>query len=212
MQRLFYSAARTKEAQPVMSQFDRDKWNTKYSDPATVPNDPAPSIVRLAEFLPKSGRALDLAGGAGRHSIWLAKRGLDVTLADVSTVGLQHAKQRAADDNVSITLCETDLEPDGTTDQRNAFPLGPWDLVLSHYYYCRALFPAIVESLAPAGMLVIVQPTIRNLERNSKPPRPFLLEEGELQTLAAGLEIETFTEGWTFENRHEAALIARRPV
>ena len=212
MQRPFYSAARTKEAQPVMSQFDRDKWNTKYSDPATIPSEPAQSIVRLAEFLPKSGSALDLAGGGGRHSIWLAKRGLDVTLADVSTVGLQHAKQRAVDENLSITLCETDLEPDKTTDQCDSFPQGPWDLILSHYYYCRALIPAIAVSLAPAGMLVIVQPTVRNLERSPKPPRRFLLEEGELLSVANELEIESFTEGWTSENQHEAALVARRPA
>ena len=195
-----------------MSQFDRDKWNTKYSDPATVPIDPAPSIVRLAEFLPRSGRALDLAGGAGRHSIWLAQRGLDVTLADVSVVGLRHAEQRAADKNVSITIYEIDLEPKDPSAVHESFPPGPWDLVLSHYYYCRALIPVIIRNLAPAGMLVIVQPTVRNLERNPKPPRPFLLEEGELQTLAAELEIESFTEGWTSENRHEATLIARRPA
>lgn len=212
MQRPFYSAARIKEAQPVMSEFDRDKWNTKYSDPATTPIDPAHSIVRLAKFLPQSGQALDLAGGAGRHSIWLAKRGLDVTLVDVSTVGLQHAKQRAVDEKVSITLCEIDLEPDDTTDKRSSYPLGPWDLVLSHYYDCRALLPRIIESLAPAGMLVIVQATVRNLERNPKPPRPFLLEEGELLAMVKGLKIESFTEGWTNENRHEATLIARQPA
>ena len=173
-------------------------------------------VIKLANYLPNSGRALDLAGGAGRHSIWLAKRGLDVTLADVSAVGLRHAKQRATDENVSIRLCEMDLEPDENhgehTSGHFSFPSGPWDLILSHYYYCRALIPSIIQSLAASGILIVVQPTVRNLERHPKPPRPFLLEEGELLALVEGLEIESFTESWTRENRHEATLVARRPA
>ena len=192
-----------------MSKFDREKWDRKYSDPESVPHDPAKSIVRLASFMPTSGRALDLAGGAGRHSVWLAERGLDVTLADVSTVGLQLAERRAAAAGVTIDLHETDLEPEKDA-ERDLFPPGPWDLVLSHYFFCRDLIPTIVENLGPTGMMIVVQPTIRNLERNAKPPQPFLFNEGELHTLLSGLEIEHYVEGWTEEERHEAVVVARR--
>ena len=38
----------------------------------------------LATYLPPSGRLLDLGGGPGRYTIWLAERGYQVVLADLS--------------------------------------------------------------------------------------------------------------------------------
>jgi SAM-dependent methyltransferase len=38
----------------------------------------------LERYLPPSGRILDLGGGPGRYSIWLAGRGYQVVLADLS--------------------------------------------------------------------------------------------------------------------------------
>jgi len=180
-----------------------------------IPNEPSPTITRLAKYFPNSGRALDLAGGAGRHSIWLAERGLDVTLADVSTAGLELAERRAADTGVTIETCETDFEPDDSANQCSEFPPGPWHLILSHYYDCRALIPTIIQNLGPAGILIVVQPTEKNLERSPKPPRRFLLQEGELRSVASvasKLEIISYTEAWTDEDRHEATLVARRPA
>ena len=57
-----------------MSDFDRQKWNAKYqAEPA--PREPSQGLVALDRFLPRNGRALDIAGGAARHGIWLAQRG-----------------------------------------------------------------------------------------------------------------------------------------
>ena len=65
-----------------MSDADRTKWNDRYSRRATrLPLDePAEFLVSLVDQLPATGRALDVAGGTGRNAIWLAQRGLDVTL------------------------------------------------------------------------------------------------------------------------------------
>jgi hypothetical protein len=68
----------------------------------------------------------------------------------------------------------------------------------------------MVASLAVEGTLIVVQPTVRNLERNSKPPRPFLLNDDELPTLTKGLETMHYEEGWNPENRHEAVIVARK--
>ena len=57
-----------------MSAADRDKWNDKYRDPDFAPRKPSPVLLALAEWIPQQGRALDLAGGGGRHSIWLAHK------------------------------------------------------------------------------------------------------------------------------------------
>ena len=42
------------------------------------------------------GRALDLAAGEGRNSVWLAERGWSVTAVDFSRVGLEKGRKLSA--------------------------------------------------------------------------------------------------------------------
>lgn len=185
-----------------MPEFDRTKWDAKYADPQFAPREPSAVLVSLEGFLPKRGRAIDVAGGAGRNAIWLAQRGLDVTIADVSAVGLELAGRRAAEAGVTIrTLC-TDLE-------QQPFPPGPWDLILSVRYLQRPLFKIYPQVLAPGGTLVVIQPTKTNLERHPKPPPEFLLDDGELPGLIFGLKVVHFEEGWLADDRHDAVVVAR---
>src|SRR5688572_13807186 len=122
-----------------MSAEDRAKWNSKYADPDFPPRNPSPVLVELADYLPGQGRALDIAGGAGRHALWLAQRGLDVTLADISPVGLQLARERAAAANVKLQTLEIDLAGQGP-------PPGPWDVIVSICYLWKPI-PALIASL-----------------------------------------------------------------
>jgi tellurite methyltransferase len=187
-----------------MPQFDRTKWDAKYADPNFAPREPSAVLLSLEKFLPKRGRAIDVAGGAGRNAIWLAQRGLDVTIADVSPVGLELAGQRAAEAGVTIrTLC-TDLE-------EQPFPPGPWDLILSVRYLQRPLFKIYPQVLTPGGMLVVIQPTKSNLERHAKPPAEYLAGDGELPGLISGLKIIHFEEGWLADGRHDAVVVATNP-
>jgi SAM-dependent methyltransferase len=187
-----------------MSDFDREKWNGKYAAWADdAPREPSAVLASLDQHLPTRGRALDVAGGAGRNAIWLAQRGLDVTIADVSPTGLEIARRRAAEAGVKLTLVETDLAA-------AAIPQGPWDLILSVCYLWRPLYTAYPAALAPGGTLVVIQPTKKNLERHDKPPADFLLDEGELPRLITGLAIVHYAEGWLADDRHDAVLAARK--
>jgi tellurite methyltransferase len=186
-----------------MPEADRTKWNAKYSQVAFAASEPSPLLVELDDLLPRSGRVLDIAGGAGRHAIWLAQRGLDVTIADISEVGLQCARARADGANVSIRTLLVDLEAE-------PFPAGPWDLIVSVCYLWRPLFRTIPAALEPGGMLVVVQPTRSNLSRHEKPPAAYLLDDGELPKLVEGLEIIRYDEGWLDGQHHEARLVACR--
>lgn len=185
-----------------MSAADREKWDAKYTGPEVAPAKPSLVLVQLAQFLPTRGRALDIAGGAGRNAIWLVGRGLDVTIADISGVGLAVARERAAAANVKIETVEMDLE--------EQLPPGSFDLILSNCYHCSDLFPRFAKILADHGRLVVIQPTKRNLERHEKPPAAFLFEEGELRKLAAGLEILHYEEDWSADDRHDAVLVAKK--
>jgi tellurite methyltransferase len=186
---------------------DRHRWNRRHA--AAEPSlPPARFLTDRAGLLPRVGRALDVAGGTGRNAVWLARRGLDVTLVDVSDEACRLALARAAAAGVAVTVVRRDLTVD-------ALPAGPWELVLVHHYLDRTLLHAVWRTIASAGLLLVAQPTVRNLERHPRPARRWLLDEGELARLAAELpaaELVELREGWTEEGRHEAQLVARRRV
>jgi tellurite methyltransferase len=187
-----------------MPLFDRQKWDAKYAA-EEVPREPSKVLCSLEPFLPTRGRALDVAGGAGRNAIWLAQRGLDVAIADVSPRGLEIASQRAKEAGAEITALPADL-------QDGPFPAGPWDLILSVCYLWRPLFAVYPQVLSPGGLLVVIQPTKKNLERHLKPPAGFLLNDGELPSLVSGMEIVHYAEGWLGDDRHDAVVVAKMPA
>jgi tellurite methyltransferase len=183
-----------------VSSADRERWNAKYREEGSVP-EPSSLLAAVADRLPVSGRALDVAGGAGRNARWLIKRGLQVTIADVSDEGLRIAG--AAVPGVQTILLDLESEP---------LPVGPWDLILVSHYLHRPLFAQFPALLAPGGLLLVAHPTLKNLEKNPRPGRHFLLEDGELPGLVTGLEILDSREGWLDSGRHEAWLLARKAV
>jgi len=191
-----------------MAEEDRARWDERYRAAGARIGDPALFLVGLDDILPRSRapgdrpRALDVAGGAGRNAIWLARRGLDVTLPDISPVALDLARAAAAAAGVTLHLVEVDLET-------APLPTGPFDLIVAIDFLNRPLFGAFPAALAPGGLLVAGQPTRRNLARHAHPSARFLLEEGELLTLIGGLEVLRYEEGW-FDDRHEARIVARR--
>lgn len=186
-----------------MSETDRAKWNERYRAMPREIRSPEAFLLACERFLPRSGRALDVAGGDGRNALWLAERGLEVTIADVSEVGLARARAAASERGLPLATVAVDLELE-------PLPAGPFDLVTSFFYYWPGLFAVLPELLAPGGLVVYAQPTKRNLERNARPPAAFLLEEGQLAGLVMGLEIVEYKEDWFREGRHEARLVARR--
>jgi 2-polyprenyl-3-methyl-5-hydroxy-6-metoxy-1,4-benzoquinol methylase len=180
----------------------RRRWDERY-ETEPVPSRPAAFLVdEVARYLDEPGRALDVAGGAGRNSMWLAARGWDVALVDISPRAVELARAEAARRGLRVAASVSDLTVD-------LLPEGPWDLVLMIHYLQRDLFPRLVESLAPGGVLAFSIATQRNLERHRRPPEAYLLEKDEAPGLVDTLEILMATEGWTDEDRHEARLIAR---
>lgn len=182
---------------------DRDRWNQKWSAAGVGTGHGSKLVDLLEPWLPGAGRLLDVAGGGSADAIEFARRGLDVTVCDVSDVGLTHARARAADQGVSIDIIEIDLE-------ETPLPGGPWDLITVANFLQRDLFPAMAELLAPDGLLGVVIATTTNLERHEKPGPSFLLEPDELPGLIADLTVVHHSEDWRANGRHEAHLVARR--
>jgi len=188
---------------------DRERWNARWRERAGELEDASPFIVDQANHLPACGRALDLAGGAGRNAVWLARRGLDVTLADVSDVALDKAELRAKRLSLEnrMRFLRVDLEA--------PLPFAPlFDVVAVVHYLDRERRDSFAELLVDGGVLLAANPTVTNLERHAKPSAAYLVERGELAKWVCSLDLELLAtrEDWTVEGMHEASVIARKPI
>lgn len=80
----------------------------------TVPDksaygDPASIVKTLATLLASGARVLDLGAGDGRHSIYLAGIGCEVTAVDLSEAGIEKLERLAKNQNLNITSIHADL-------------------------------------------------------------------------------------------------------
>lgn len=181
-----------------MSAGDRIKWNERWKERGSA-DEPSSFLRSLDELLPRSGRALDVAGGAGRHAVWLARRGMTVTLVDISEEGLAIARASG----VSLETLAMDLD-------HQPLPAGPFDVITLFYFLDRRIYAELGARLVPGGLAIVAHPTKENLRKHTSPTARFLLDPGELPRLVPGVEILRYDEGWNDEGRHEARLLARR--
>lgn len=96
----------------------------------------------------KPGRALDVAMGQGRNSLWLASQGWSVTGFDISPVGIEEARKEAGKRGLNI---ETFVTPYEEFD----WGLAKWDLIVFSYFLPQAALPKVWEALRPGGLLLI---------------------------------------------------------
>ena len=110
---------------------------------------PSPWLFECGDLLPRTGRALDVACGRGRHALLLASTGLVVTALDRNAGVLARLQDQADRLGLPVRTRVTDLET-GNAD------LGDpgYALVLVTRYLHRPLLPHLLMSLAPGGVLI----------------------------------------------------------
>jgi SAM-dependent methyltransferase len=164
---------------------------------------PSEWLVTHHELLPPYGRALDVACGHGRNAVWLAQHGFDTTAVDRNPPLVDALATRARADGLPLTARALDLEAAGVT-------LGDelYDVVVVVHYLHRPLFPALLASLRPGGVLVYETFTVAQAARGRPTNPAFLLEPGELARLVAPLEILAAREG-DYEGRMVSSVVAR---
>src|ERR1700731_1549028 len=75
---------------------DSQRWDERYSATGFVwARGPNQFVAAELAGLPP-GRAVDLAAGEGRNTVWLAERGWRVTAVDFSRVGLEKGRKLGA--------------------------------------------------------------------------------------------------------------------
>lgn len=147
----------------------------------------SPWVARFAPLV-NSGEALDLACGGGRHTRYLAARGLRVLALD------RNAELLAPLAGDNVQTWEHDLEAEGAA---WPFEAGRFSLIVVTNYLHRPLFADLARSLAPDGIL-IYETFAQGNQIYGKPSNPaFLLAPEELLGLAreGGLQVLAYEDG-----------------
>jgi tellurite methyltransferase len=157
---------------------DRMKWNERYSGEryyfSFAPSKfLADCFDQVLPLLP-GRRALDIACGEGRNAIFLAQHGFEVDAVDIAERGLERGARRAAELGVQVNFVRADLEEYRLD--------GSYDLIVDFNFLLRPLLSAMIDSLAPGGVIVMEtildSPALQGEHKSA-----FLLQPGELERL-----------------------------
>jgi SAM-dependent methyltransferase len=144
-------------------------------------------VRRWSHLVAEGGTVLDVACGQGRHARWFHERNHPLALVD-------HAPAAINSIAIPASHCEkvvADIEA------------GPWPfagrqfaaVVVTNYLW-RPLFPSLLASLAPGGVL-LYETFAQGNETVGKPSRAdFLLRPGELLDICRALRVVAFEDGF----------------
>ena len=156
-----------------------DEWNARYRQREESIDVPAPLLEDAATPLPP-GRALDLACGAGRNAMWLARQGWDVFAIDGAEEAIRIVHEHAPEIDARVIDLEKNLP--------HPFPDASFDLIAILFFLPRPLYAEARRLLKPGGILVTA---IRMRGINPK----FCVAQGELRVLFTDYEMLHETEG-----------------
>lgn len=131
------------------------RWEERYSvDDYLFGEGPNGYLASKAALLSSDGRALSIADGEGRNSVWLAQQGLKVDAFDFSPTGVRKAERLARKRGVDVKHSVSEMF------QWNWTP-STYDVVAAIFiqflepHERDRLFPLINQTLKPGGLLIL---------------------------------------------------------
>lgn len=184
-----------------MSEQDRNKWDQRYAEDSYQKNNPVTLVEEWVPRLPV-GRALDVACGAGRNALLLAKAGYRVDAIDISRVGLELARHRAETLGLNINWIEQDLDEPYRFDTEYA-------LIIVMWYVNLGLISRLCDCLAPGGYLICEEHLITEQNVIGPTNSNFRVAPGELREAVSGLDILLYEESIEMNAEGEHVASAR---
>jgi 2-polyprenyl-3-methyl-5-hydroxy-6-metoxy-1,4-benzoquinol methylase len=187
---------------------ERERWNAFYASRVnmyidfTDADEPHPFLSDHLALLPR-GRALELAMGEGRNAIFLARQGFSVTGIDISAVAVTRSLQLCQKGDVTINAKCVDL-------RTITLPAETYDVVACFYYLQRSLFPQIINSLKPGGMVIYETFTSEQAQYGHPTNPDHLLYPNELLEAFRDLRIRVYRDVVVVGPKAIASLIGEK--
>jgi SAM-dependent methyltransferase len=152
--------------------------------------EPNAYLAKQAHRLTRGQRALAVADGEGRNSVWMARQGLQVDAFDISAVGIAKARQLARDANVDVAYSVCDCSTWNWP--RDAYAVIAAIFIQFADPALRAhLFAGMTAALRPGGILILQGYTPKQLDYKTGGPGVLenLYTESMLRSAFGSLEI-----------------------
>lgn len=166
-------------------------WDERYRAPEFIfGTEPNAYLAAQRHWLQPGQRALAVADGEGRNSVWLAGLGLEVDAFDISSVAVDKARALAREAGVKVDYHVSDCDAWG-------WSAGAYDVVVAIFIQFAdpalrsRLFARMRRALKPGGLLILQGYTPAQLELKTGGPGvpENLYTEELLRTEFAALQI-----------------------
>ena len=127
---------------------------------------PLPQVVEMADRLAAEGRSrvLDIGCGVGRHTVYLAGRGFQVTATDNSPTAAAACEENLKRAGLTATVMQLEMT-------EFPFPDGSFDGIIGSHviHHCRRatleqIIAAVTRKLAPGGYFAWATPSTRHCD------------------------------------------------
>lgn len=171
-----------------------ERWNGRFAAEdyvfGTAPN---AFLAAQASLLTPGTRALCVADGEGRNSVWLARQGLHVTAFDFSPVGIAKAHKLAERFGVKVDYRLSDVDA-------WHWDAPPYDVVAAIFVQFapppqrQRMFDGMKQALKPGGLLILQGYRPEQIEYGTGGPkrRENMYTEAMLRDSFGGLDILHF--------------------
>jgi cyclopropane fatty-acyl-phospholipid synthase-like methyltransferase len=169
----------------------REFWNQRFDrEDYLFGTEPNAFLVSQSGLLVPGQRALSMADGEGRNSVWLAAQGLEVDAVEISPVAVRKARVLAAERGVAPNFHVADLREWDFGEERYGIVAAVFIQFLSPAER-PAVFARIARALAPGGHLILQGYTPKQVEyKTGGPPNAEnMYTEALLRQSFADLEI-----------------------
>ena len=134
-----------------MSLKDKEKWDTKYLQKSQLlrPRKPSQNLEENIKHC-RGTKALDLACGSGRNSIFLAECGFEVDAVDIAEAAIKalDADAKAKKLHSKINACKVDLDTHNIKENY-------YDLIVMANFLDRAVLASAMRALKKDGLLFV---------------------------------------------------------
>lgn len=178
-------------------------WDERFSEgDYPVAPDPSPVLRDHLHAFP-DGRALDVAAGTGRNALFLAEHGYAVDALDQSRVGIEIAREAAAERGI-----EEQIEWIQADASEFVFPRETYDVIAISFYRFVDRLQDLHAALAPGG-LFFYEAHLRTTDDAPRGPSTdrYRFAANELLRACMGLTVLHYEEK-TYEGDDRATALA----
>lgn len=162
-----------------MSIKDKEKWDQKYLKKSQLlkPREPSKNLQEYIVHC-EGTKALDLACGSGRNSIFLAQQGFEVDALDIAQIAIEALTVDAKNRNLLSKVNAHQVDLDSYEIEQDKY-----DIIIMSNFLDRAVLRAAIDALKKDGLLFVETYMISDENEKEQSNLDNLLQKQELKSM-----------------------------